>query len=56
VELQQSIAALGTGYDWCVYSPTSNMLFPISQIWVDDAWDTQRRRGVKATTRTTYNV
>lgn len=37
---------------WCTYSPTSNVLFPIGEIFVDDAWDTQRRRGVAPGTRT----
>jgi len=29
---------------------------PITDVWVDDAWDTQRRRGSNPTTRTTLTI
>lgn len=35
----------------CVYSPTDNQMKPLTGAWVDDAFDTQRRRGLDATTR-----
>lgn len=51
----------GTPWDWVVYSPTTAGIspgaagagFPVVQAWVDDAFDTQRRRGVAPTMRTT---
>lgn len=42
--------------DWVVWSPTAEASFGVSTGWVDDAWDTQRRRGFSATTRTTFPV
>lgn len=49
------------GGAWCVYSPTANPTGAgesgaavISNGWVDNAWDTQRRRGLAATTRNTW--
>jgi len=48
---------------WGIYSPTSrgggpalNGFVPITTCWVDDAFDVQRRRGVKATSRVTIDV
>lgn len=39
---------------WSVYSPTANTAAaPIVGGWIDNAFDTQRRRGVRPTTRTT---
>jgi len=52
-QLQDDVQALGAGYDWCVYSPTSNMLFPVTVAWMDNAVDTQRRRGLSPSVRTT---
>ncbi len=40
--------------DWIVWSPTSNAGFGVAQGWIDNAWDTQRRRGFSATSRTTF--
>lgn len=54
----QLLADVSGGTDtiaWCVYSATAgNVYYPIVGGWVDDAWDTQRRRGVSATSRTTW--
>ena len=33
----------------CVYSPTHDSSGLVASAWVDDAWDTQRRRGVEPT-------
>lgn len=45
-------------YHWSVYSPTNSvsgpLFVPIVGGWVDNAWDTQRRRGVPATARTLF--
>jgi hypothetical protein len=43
----------GSDVDWCVYSRTDGVMRPITNWWIDDAWDTQRRRGLRATTRDT---
>lgn len=43
-------------WDWRVYSPTDNNYHPIDNGWVDNAWDTQRRRGRSPTARTTWNA
>lgn len=42
-------------WKWRVYSPTDDQSHDIAKIWVDNAWDTQRRRGLKATSRTTWS-
>lgn len=55
-KLQADIQALGTGYDWCVYSPTGNALYVVTSGWVDDAFDIQRRRGVRAASRITVTL
>jgi hypothetical protein len=36
---------------WVVYSPTSDAAVQVVGGWVDNAWDTQRRRGVSPTDR-----
>lgn len=42
----------GIDVDWCVYSRKKDAAYTISNWWVDDEWDTQRSRGLRATTRT----
>ncbi len=42
--------------DWVVFSPTRGTAKVITNIWVDNEWDTQRRRGLKATSRLTAAV
>jgi len=41
----------GTNVDWCVYSKVDNVARPVTNWWVDDAWDIQRSRGLAPTTR-----
>jgi len=41
----------GVDVDWVVWSPTDNQSRPVSHWFIDNAWDTQRRRGARATTR-----
>lgn len=43
------------GVDWQfgIYSPTYNKFTTAAQAWVNDEWDTQRRRGLRETTRVT---
>lgn len=42
----------GVNVDWIVWSPTKKAATKVDHWWVDDEWDTQRRRGLKPTTRT----
>lgn len=44
-----SVAA--ASWDWVVYSPTEVDTYDPKHLWVDDAFDTQRRRGMQPTTR-----
>jgi hypothetical protein len=46
------VAANANGHDWSVWSRTDADLRQIIEVQVDNAWDTQRRRGVAATSRT----
>lgn len=39
--------------DWCVYSTVDNIARVVTTVWVDNAFDTQRRRGLNATSRIT---
>lgn len=39
---------------WEVYSPTLSQGFEVTSGWIDNAFDTQRRRGVAATARTLW--
>lgn len=38
---------------WVIWSRALGVSFPVTRVWVDDAWDTQRRRGERIITRTT---
>lgn len=49
--LKDAQAASAT-WDWMVYSPLNDEVLDIQHIWVDDAWDTQRRRGLSPSSRT----
>lgn len=54
------VPALTTGYPtsvkWAVYSRRDGATFPVTDWFVDDEWDTQRKRGLRSTTRTTGTV
>lgn len=41
-------------WEWCWYSPTDSANGVVDNGWVDNAWDTQRRRGPAPTTRSTF--
>lgn len=43
-----------TEWTWVIYSPTTGEHHDVHDGWVDNAFDTQRRRGVEATERTTW--
>lgn len=53
---QLAVTAIFHGTRWCVYSPTLEQTFNVYGGWCDNAWDTQRRRGVPATARETFGV
>jgi hypothetical protein len=46
----------GVNVDWVQYSQKLNRALKVSNTWVDDEWDTQRRRGLKASTRQVATV
>jgi len=46
----------GVNVDWNMRSVKDNALRKITGIWVDDEWDTQRSRGLRATSRQTASV
>ena len=46
----------GVDVDWCVYSRLDDAAYPVSNAFVDNAWDIQRRRGVRPTSRLSATV
>lgn len=52
--LKDDVEALGANYHWCVWSETNQTEVPVDNGWVDNSWDTQRRRGVDPTSRTVF--
>lgn len=56
VRLQISLAASGLasgplGCRWCVWSRTNDAFYEVESGYIDNAYDTQRRRGVAVTSR-----
>jgi hypothetical protein len=52
IALADRLAAIGgPDVDWQLYSPTRGAFSKITDVWVDDEWDTIRSRGLRATTR-----
>ena len=49
---QNSNGALS--WAWVIYSPTSGVYTAVDSGWVDNAFDIQRRRGIEATIRNTW--
>ncbi len=49
-----NIEALGTGTEWAVWSVADQAPVDITGGWVDNVFDTQRRRGLVETSRTTW--
>lgn len=41
-------------WDWVQYSPTNGTANLVVGGWIDNAWDTQRRRGIAPTSRDTF--
>jgi hypothetical protein len=44
------------GYQWALWSRKLRQASPVTDCWVDDEWDIQRRRGMRGTTRVTATV
>jgi hypothetical protein len=52
IALGQRLAGVGgIDVDWQLFSPTRNAYSKITDIWVDNEWDTVRSRGYKGTSR-----
>ena len=43
-------------WSWVTYSPTADEAHTVTNGWVDNAWDTQRRRGLYYSQRGTYSA
>jgi hypothetical protein len=57
LDMATAFSALGgANVTWQVYSPTTDDTMPVTNAWCDDAWDTQRRRGLKPASRQTRAV
>lgn len=52
--LKNAVTAAGAGFEWGIWSNADSHLVVVTNGWVDNAWDVQRRRGVDATTRTVW--
>jgi len=53
------VQAAADGWEWVVHGGTVGdfpFFTPITHVWADDAFDTQRRRGPKPTTRTSLDL
>jgi len=58
LDFGSSLANIGFGANttWMLFSRTDQVAAKIESIWVDDAWDTQRRRGLDPTARQVRDV
>lgn len=54
--LQLASSTTSAGVPWCVYSRTDGVVRPITNGWIDDDFDVQRRRGPEPTDRTTWTL
>lgn len=52
--LQEDAAV--AGFPWAVWSRAAGDLFPVDSGWVNNEFDTQRRRGAEATARSNWTV
>ena len=55
-KMAQDMLAIAVDYALCVWSKADGATYPVIGGYVDDAWDTQRRRGPEATVRTHFSV
>jgi len=44
------------GFTWAIYSRAAGAALSVDNGWVDNEWDTQRRRGQQATSRELWNI
>lgn len=49
------LGAAVLGWQWCVWSRADNTLFPVVRGWINDEFDTQRRRGPEVTSRRSWS-
>jgi hypothetical protein len=57
IQFGQDLSAVGgVNVDWSVYSPTTGQNNAITNLWVDNEWDTQRRRGLRPTSRSVATI
>lgn len=58
LDFGEAIGSVGTASNttWLMYSTVDDEYVKIESIWCDDAWDTQRRRGLSPTLRDTRDV
>lgn len=52
--LRTTISGLTTNPSWVVWSPTNGSSVPVTNGWIDDSFDIQRRRGLAYTSRTVW--
>jgi hypothetical protein len=46
----------GATHFWGIWSRKNTAIYPITTGWMDDAFDTQRRRGIGSTARSTFGL
>lgn len=51
---KSNILALGDDTVWSIWSVADQAGVPVDNGWIDNVWDTQRRRGLIETSRTTF--
>lgn len=54
-EAMKAASDASIDYQWRIWSPTDGSSVLVDNGWVDNAWDTQRRRGPRATSRTVWS-
>jgi hypothetical protein len=54
--LASNLLAASNPATLAVWSPSNGDAVPVTDGWVDNAWDTQRRRGIDRTARSTWTV
>ena len=57
IALANALEAIGSEHGpWIVWSPTNDEAVHVTNAFVDDEWDTVRKRGLKPTARSTSIV
>jgi hypothetical protein len=55
-DLLLTASLLALNWYWCIFSPTRQTFVEVNNGWVDNEFDTQRRRGRDSTARVTFPV